>query len=108
MASETLTTKKRHSKNGSSLRHKEATTIYRSAENWPVDIEAAYRRLPGPYTAANAWVLLEEEPLELFNGWLVWQEMTNLEERRIANIIQVILDLAARWVGFGQAYPDQA
>ncbi len=107
MASETLTTKKRQSKNGSSLQRK-AAPAYRTSENWPLDIEAAYRRDPGPYTAASVWVLLDEEPLELFNGWLVWQEMTNLEERRIANIIQVILDLAARWVGFGQAYPDQA
>lgn len=33
--------------------------------------------------------------------------MTDAEERRIAATIQVILDIAARAAGFGQAYPDQ-
>lgn len=106
MASETLTTPKRLSKNGNSS-HNSKETVYHTRQNWPLDIEAAYRRISGPYSAVNTWVLLEEEPLELFNGWLVWQPMTNADERRIAGVIQVILDWAARLVGFGQAYPDQ-
>lgn len=104
MASETLTAKKRPPKNGASP-HEGKVSV--NASRWPLDYEAAYRRIPGPYTAVNTWVLLDEEPLELFNGWLVWQPMTDAEERRIAGVIQEILSLAARWVGFGQAYPDQ-
>jgi Uma2 family endonuclease len=79
-----------------------------SSDHWPHDFEEAYRRYPGPYTAANAETVISEEPLELFNGWLVWEAMTDLDERRVAANIQVILDIAARLVGFGQAYPDQA
>ncbi len=107
MATEVLTTKKRPGKNGSA----HATKRYRGNKysgNWPLDFEDAYNRYPGPYTAVNAWVLLEEEPLELFNGWLVCQPVTNLKERRIAGVIQEILSLAARFAHFGQAYPDQA
>ena len=107
MVSQTLITKKRPHNNGSALQRKR-TPNYETRQDWPPDYEAAYRRdYKGPYTAANAWLLLSEEPLELFNGWLVWQEMTNSEERRIAGIIQEILSSAARFVGFGQAYPDQ-
>lgn len=70
-------------------------------------MEEAYRRYPGLYTIENAETLLTEEPLELYNGWLVWQEMTDPEERRIACNIQVILDITARVSEFGQAYLDQ-
>jgi Uma2 family endonuclease len=75
--------------------------------NWPADLGEAYSRPRGPYTIEDTWKLLEEEPLELYNGWLVWQEMTDPEERRITGTIQEILSLAARASGFGQAYPDQ-
>ncbi len=75
--------------------------------HWPRTILEAYQRHHGIYTLENADILLEEEPLELYNGWLVWQTLTDFEERRIAGIIQEILSLAARTVGFGQAYPDQ-
>src|SRR5436309_892189 len=71
--------------------------------HWPRSISEAYRRHRGIYTLENADTLLEEEPLELYNGWLVWQALTDFEERRIADIIQVILDLAARAIGFEQA-----
>jgi Uma2 family endonuclease len=100
MATETFTTKKGPSENGKE-------PVYRTRQDWPLDFEAAYRRVRGPYTAVNTWVLLDEEPLELFNGWLVWQPMTDADERRIAGVIQEILSLAARWAHFGQAYPDQ-
>lgn len=76
-------------------------------DHWPRTIGEAYQRGRGPYTLDNAWVLLEEEKLELYNGWLVWQEMTDPKERRIAGTIQEILSLAARAAHFGQAYPDQ-
>ncbi len=75
--------------------------------HWPRTISEAYQKPHGIYTLENADTLLQEEPIELYNGWLVWQALTDFEERRIADIIQVILDLAARAVGFGQAYPDQ-
>ena len=74
---------------------------------WPRNILEAYNRWRGPYTVQNVAFLLEEEPLELYNGWLVWQAMTDPPERRVAANIQVILDLVARAAGFGQAYPDQ-
>lgn len=73
----------------------------------PHDILEAYARLAGPYTIENAEVFLEEEAVELFNGWLVWQEMTTPKERRVVVNIQAMLDVAARKVGFGQARPDQ-
>ena len=76
-------------------------------QEWPTNILEAYRRSRGIYTAANVGVLLAEEPLELFNGWLVWKKMTDAEDRRIASIIEVIVTLAARHLGFGQTYPDQ-
>ena len=74
--------------------------------DWPREIGEAYERGPGPYNVKNVTILLEEEPLELYNGWLVWQEMTDAVERRAAQIM-VILDLVARAAGFGQSYPDQ-
>lgn len=78
-----------------------------SSGHWPRNIVEAYARYRGPYTLQNASTLLEEEPLELYNGWLVWQKMTDSEERRVAANIQEILSLAARLAGWGQAYPDQ-
>lgn len=74
---------------------------------WPRDILEAYARDPGPYTLDNAEALLENEPLELYNGWLVWQEMTHLDERRVVATIQDMLSLSARKLGYGQALPDQ-
>ncbi len=103
MATQTLLPKKKRNKHGSKSKLNR-TTPY---ENWPIDIEAAYQRDKGPYTIANATIRVSEESLELFNGWLVWQTMTEPEERRIAANIQEILSLAARARGFGQAYPDQ-
>jgi hypothetical protein len=86
MVTRTLPEKKKRLKNGTQPEHKDPfkTKKPNTREFWPDDIEDAYRRASGPYTIANAITLIEEEPLELFNGWLVWQEMTNAEERRIA------------------------
>lgn len=76
--------------------------------HWPRDILEAYGRYPGPYTIENAETLLEEEPVELYNGWLVWQEMTDAIERRGVATLQAMLDLSARKWNFGQAMPDQS
>ena len=75
---------------------------------WPRDILEAYARYPGPYTLENVETVLEEEPVELYNGWLVWQEMTDSIERRAVANLQVMLDLSARKSGFGQMLPDQS
>jgi Uma2 family endonuclease len=98
--------KKRQSKNGTKSQASDATH-YKTRQDWPLDMDAAYQRERGPYTIFNATTLVGEEALEIFNGWLVWQAMTDAEERRIAATIQEILSLAARAIGFGQAYPDQ-
>ncbi len=79
----------------------------KDGSEWPRTILEAYARERGPYTLENADALLEGEPLELYNGWLVWQALTDFEERRIATNMLVILDLAARTTGFGQGYFDQ-
>jgi len=106
MVTRTLSSRKRPPTNGL---HNQAngTKNFKTKQDWPLDLGEAYQRDRGPYTLHNAITLLAEEPLELFNGWLVWQAMTDAEERRIAATIQVILDIAARALGFGQAYPDQ-
>jgi Uma2 family endonuclease len=80
--------------------------VWKHQCHWPRDMEQAYKWISGPYTVQDAWVVLSEEPLELYNGWLVWKPMTNAEERRVATIILVILDLVARTYHFGQAYMD--
>jgi len=81
--------------------------VRHKANNWPLSIVEAHKRYRGPYTVQSVWPLLNEEPLELYNGWLVWQEMTEPEEQRVAANIKEILSSAARTAHFGQAYPDQ-
>lgn len=73
----------------------------------PRDLLEASQRSKGPYTFYNAFDLLNDHPLELMNGWLVWDKMTDFDERTFAHNVQMILDLAARSSNFGQAYPDQ-
>jgi len=74
---------------------------------WPRDILEAYARINGPYTIDNAETILDQEAVELYNGWLVWQEMTDFFERMVAGNIQAMLDLSARKAGFGTGLPDQ-
>lgn len=74
---------------------------------WPRSGIEAYARRRGPYTVENASTLLEEEPLELYNGWLVWDKLTDFEERGFAANIEQILAMVARFMHFGSAYPDQ-
>jgi Uma2 family endonuclease len=73
----------------------------------PRDLLEASQRAPGPFTFDNAFDWLNDHPLELMNGWLVWDKMTDFDERTFANNIEVILDIAARMANYGQAYPDQ-
>jgi Uma2 family endonuclease len=82
-------------------------TTVENPGHWPRDLLEAYARYRGPYTVENAETILEEEPVELYNGWLVWQDMTDATERRVVANLQVMLDLSARKAGFGQALPDQ-
>ena len=77
------------------------------AGEWPRDILEAFSRHPGPYTLDDVTAILGEEPVELLNGWLVRQEMTDLFERRVVSNLQSALDLAARDAGFGQVLGDQ-
>jgi Uma2 family endonuclease len=86
---------------------KQSPRVEERPDNWPRDILQAYARGQGPYTVDNANTILEEEAVELYNGWLVWQEMTNPIERRVVANLQAMLDLSARKAGFGQAMPDQ-
>lgn len=79
----------------------------RDGRDWPGDILEAYARINGPYTIDNAEMILDEEAVELYNGWLVWQEMTDFFERTVAGNIQAMLDLSARKAGFGAGLPDQ-
>lgn len=86
---------------------KQNPLVQERPDDWPRDILEAYGRGRGPYTVDNANTVLEEEAVELYNGWLVWQEMTNPIERRVVANVQAMLDLSARKAGFGQAMPDQ-
>ncbi|MBV7331193.1 Uma2 family endonuclease [Chloroflexi bacterium TSY] len=79
----------------------------RSSVDWLDDPEEAMARERGPYTIENAECYLDEEPVELYNGWLVWQEMTDAAERTLIGTIQDALSLSARKAGFGQVLPDQ-
>ncbi|MEZ4869571.1 MAG: Uma2 family endonuclease [Caldilineaceae bacterium] len=74
---------------------------------WPRDLIEAYARPRGPYTLENAAELLDQYSVELYNGWLVQQELTNPRERRMVANINDMLSLSARQVGFGQSLPDQ-
>ncbi|MCB0085144.1 MAG: Uma2 family endonuclease, partial [Caldilineaceae bacterium] len=76
--------------------------------NWLHDPWEAHMRPRGPYTLENADEYLDQEAVELYNGWLVWQEMTHIRERTVLGTIQSMLDLSARKVAFGQMLPDQA
>lgn len=75
---------------------------------WLDDPLEAMARPHGPYTLDNADEYLDQEPVELYNGWLVWQEMTDIRERTVIGTLHSMLDLSARKLGFGQAVPDQA
>ncbi|MBV7337363.1 hypothetical protein KFU94_55860 [Chloroflexi bacterium TSY] len=54
---------------------------------WLNDPQEAMARERGPYTIENAEQYLDEESVELYNGWLVWQEMTDPVERTLIGTI---------------------
>ena len=81
--------------------------IRKNPGGWPNDILEAYARPRGPYTVENAETILDQESVELYHGWLVWQEMTNARERRVVANINDMLSLPARMMNFGQVLPDQ-
>ncbi len=89
---------------------KSSTNGYHAAPemaDWLHDPAAAMAREIGPYTTQTAEKYLEEYPVELYNGWLVWQEMTNARERTVVGTIQDMFSISARNTGFGQVLPDQ-
>lgn len=68
---------------------------------WLHDPVAARARSHGLYTLENADDYLDQEAVELYNGWLVWQAMTDIKERMVVGTIQGMLSLSARGIGFG-------
>jgi len=60
----------------------------------------------GPYTIADMEKYIDIYPVELYNGWLVWQDMGNVVERSSLATLQVMFDLFARKKNYGQALPD--
>ncbi|MEM7126434.1 MAG: Uma2 family endonuclease [Chloroflexota bacterium] len=72
----------------------------------PLDAET---RQTGLYRVADLHVYLEEYEysVELYNGWLVWQQMGDKFERTAVSNIQAMLDVSARKAKYGQALPDQ-
>ena len=85
------------------------STVQLDTSDWLHDpLEAEARKL-GPYTVADMEIYLEEYEfsVELYNGWVVWQQMTDKNERTVASTIQSMLDISARKAGFGQVLPDQ-
>ncbi|MEM7536774.1 MAG: Uma2 family endonuclease [Chloroflexota bacterium] len=47
--------------------------LYGPYPNWPRTHAEATRRSKGPYTLENVAPLLANEPIELYNGWPIWQ-----------------------------------
>ncbi|MEM7539653.1 MAG: Uma2 family endonuclease [Chloroflexota bacterium] len=47
--------------------------LYGPNDQWPRTVAEAERRWEGRYTDENAGMILATEPMELRNGWLVWQ-----------------------------------
>jgi len=74
---------------------------------WPRDLIEAHNRYPGPYNGANTTVILDEENVEIYNGWLVFKKMTAPIERQVLGTAHTIVDFATRYMDFGQIWPDQ-
>ncbi|MEM7536441.1 MAG: Uma2 family endonuclease [Chloroflexota bacterium] len=74
---------------------------------WPKNLLEAYDRPYGPYTLDNIDIILSEESMELFHGWLVWKHMTHGIERGIVGNITNTVSPFAIHIGFGTMYPDQ-
>jgi len=75
--------------------------------DWLDDPLEALKRARGPYTFENADEYLDTEPVELYNGWLVRQEMTDYEGKGFEGDLHEHISGAARLSGFGRVLPDQ-
>jgi len=73
---------------------------------WLHDPLEAMQRELGPYTIADMEKYIDIYPVELYNGWLVWQDMGNVIERSSLATLQAMFDLFARKKNYGQALPD--
>jgi len=74
--------------------------------DWLDDPLVALQRKRGPYTFENADEYLDTEAVELYNGWLVQQEMSDIKERGFAGTLHDNMSSSARLLNFGQAVPD--
>jgi len=67
----------------------------------------ALERPRGPYTIDNADEYLDTEPVELYNGWLVRQEMSDINEKRFEGRLHLHLGSTSSLLEFGDVLPDQ-
>ena len=75
--------------------------------DWLDDPFVALQRQPGLYTFENADEYLDAEPVELYNGWLVRQQMFDYEGKGFEGDFHERVSGAARLIGFGRVLPDQ-
>ena len=75
--------------------------------DWLDDPLVALKRQPGPYTFENADEYLDTEPVELYNGWLVRQQMSDYEGKGFEGYLHEHVSGAVRLLGFGRVLPDQ-
>jgi len=75
--------------------------------DWLDDPLVAIGRPLGPYTFDNADEYLDTEPVELYNGWLVRQEMSDYQGKVFEGDLHEHVGGAARLLGFGRVLPDQ-
>ncbi|MEM7538851.1 MAG: hypothetical protein AAF639_42225, partial [Chloroflexota bacterium] len=76
------------SPNGQYRQDVDLTALYGPNDRWPRTIAEANKRWPGIYTAKNAATLLAHEPIELHNGWPVWQVNKIKSNRWPKNIVE--------------------
>jgi len=86
--------------------HKDGLFPKPDSSKWLHDPLEAMQRELGPYTVADMEKYIDIYPVELYNGWLVWQKMGNVIERSSLATLQAMFDLFARKKNYGQALPD--
>jgi len=75
--------------------------------DWLDDLLVALERPRGPYTVENAEAYLDTEPVELYNGWLVKEEMSDFVGKKFEGRLQAHMVGAASLLKFGEILPDQ-
>jgi len=75
--------------------------------DWLDDPLVALDRPRGPYTYEKAEFYLDTEPVELYNGWLVIDEMPTFDDKLFEGDLQGHMMGAARLSKFGKVLPDQ-